>query len=139
MKRSESRIYLAVIIAASLLLAAGRAPAEPLPFTPRAASDAIVLENQACRYEIGLDGKNRAFVNLADGKNHAQPGTPFMLAGRGHESWASAKIALTGDTLDVSFSGCDTRGESKNRDPATVLHSHRERRIGHTARLASVL
>jgi len=73
------------------------------PRAPALRGDAIVLENPLCRYEIGIDGKNRALVCLADGKDYGVPGQPFMIAGEGQKSWPSSKVELSGDSLTVSF------------------------------------
>jgi len=67
------------------------------------AAGAIVLENELCRYEIGLDGKNRALVNLGDKHDCLVTGQPFMVVGQGPKSWASSKVELAGDLLTVSF------------------------------------
>jgi hypothetical protein len=77
--------------------------AGPQPKMPTATAEAIVLENEVCRYEVGTDGKNRALVGVADRKDYARPGTPFMLAGLGEKTWASSKVELAGDVLTVSF------------------------------------
>jgi hypothetical protein len=73
---------------------------------PRATEQAVVLENEVCRYEIGADGKNRALVSLADKQDYAQPGVPFMLAGQGSKTFAAAKVELSGEVLTVSFTDC---------------------------------
>ncbi len=73
------------------------------PAPPTVRNGAIVLENTACRLEIGADGKHRALVNLADGKDYGEPGQPFMVAGRGQQTWASSKVELAGQILTVSF------------------------------------
>ena len=61
----------------------GRAPCRGKAVGTALRGDAIALENGVCRYEIGVDGKNRALVGLADGKDYGEPGQPFMVAGRG--------------------------------------------------------
>jgi hypothetical protein len=83
------------------------------PATSKLTPDAIVLENQVCRYEIGRDGKNRALMNLADRKDYLRTWTPLMCAGRGQQSWDSSKVERTGDLLTVSFAGCDAHVKAK--------------------------
>ena len=100
MMSSMLRVGLAAVWGAST--ATGLNAADK-PLVPALRGDAIVLENAACRYEIGVDGKNRALVNLADGKDYGVPGQPFMLAGQGQKTWPSTKVELTGDVLRVSF------------------------------------
>jgi hypothetical protein len=77
--------------------------AAELPPLPTIRGDAIVLQNEFCRYEIGTDGKNRAVVGLADGKDFVESGQPFMIAGQGQKTWPSSKVELAGDALTVSF------------------------------------
>ena len=91
----------------AVLLATGTVVLGAPPPTPQATPDRIVLENQVCRYEIGRKGKNLALVNLADRKDYLRSPTPLMRAGRGQQSWDSAKVERTGDQLTVSFAGCD--------------------------------
>jgi len=90
--------------------------AEP-PRGPVIAGGAVVLENESCRYEIGLDGKNRSLIGLGDKQECLQPGQPFMLLGRGTKSWASSKVELAGDLLAVSFgdSGISVRAKAAIR------------------------
>jgi hypothetical protein len=85
------------------------------PWHPKVAGQAVVLENEVCRYEIGTDGYNRALVSLADRQDYAQPGAPFMLAGRGAQSFSAAKVELADDVLTVSFAGCPTRVKARVR------------------------
>ncbi len=80
---------------------------------PKATEQAVLLENEVCRYEIGTDGKNRALVNLTDQQDYAQPGVPFMLAGQGTKTWGSAKVELSGDVLTVAFAGCPCQVTAK--------------------------
>ncbi len=70
---------------------------------PTGTAQAVILENGLCRYEIGVDGKNRSFVNRAEGKDLDRPGTPFMLVGRDKKTWPSSKVELTSDLVTVSF------------------------------------
>ena len=56
---------------------------------PTLAGDAVVLENGVCRYEIGLDGKNRAFADAGRRKDYCAPGQPFMMAAQGEKTWPS--------------------------------------------------
>ncbi len=70
---------------------------------PRMAGEAIVLENEVCRYTIGSDGQNRSFVDRATGKEYCTPGFPVMIAGRGNQSWPATGASLEGETLVVTF------------------------------------
>jgi len=85
--------------------------------SPVIAGGAVVLENESCCYEIGLDGKNRSLVGLGDKQECLQPGQPFMLLGKGAKSWASTKVELAGDLLTVSFgdSGVSVRAKTAIR------------------------
>ena len=87
----------------------------------RVAGGAIVLENTSCRCEIGLDGRNRAFVNLAENKDYCQPGEPFMVIGRQSKAdpksqpktWPSSKVELIGDGITVSFGDSGVAAKAK--------------------------
>lgn len=70
---------------------------------PGRTTEAVVLQNELCRYEIGNDGTNRALVNLADQQDYAESGSPFMILGRGDKTWPSSKVEAAGDTLTVAF------------------------------------
>ena len=95
------------------LLSGGPAgSAEPVVL-PRTTDQAVVLENEVCRYEIGTDGKNRALICLADQQDYAQPGVAFMLVGQGQQSFAAAKVELAGDVLTVSFTDCPLQVKAK--------------------------
>ncbi len=97
---------------AGFLIACGSAvPASAA--SPRATEQAVVVENEVCRYEIGTDGKNRTLVNLADQQDYAQPGVPFMLAGQGPKTFVAAKVGLKGDFLTVSFADCPCQVTAK--------------------------
>lgn len=63
----------------------------------------VVLQNDPCRYVICADGTNRAFINRADGKDYCEPGHPFMLAGRGQQTWPSTAVRAHGKKLGISF------------------------------------
>jgi len=67
--------------------------------------ETLLLSTETCRYEIGRDGQNRAFVDLATGQDYLEPGQPFMAVGRGEERWSSTQVEPTGDLLTVSFGG----------------------------------
>jgi len=90
----------------AFLLAARTATSAEPAAAPRVTEQAVVLENEICRYEIGADGKNRALLNLADTQDYAQPGVPFMVAGQGQKTFAAAKVELNGDVVTVSFVDC---------------------------------
>ena len=79
---------------------------------PVIVADAIVIENEVCRYEIGLDGKNRAVVDRAAKKDYCQP-NPLMLAGRAGKTWASSKVVASGDTIVVSFGESGSQVKAK--------------------------
>ena len=104
---TEAVVWIAVLPATGTVVLGAPPP------TPQATPDAIVLENEICRYEIGRDGKNRALVNLADKKDYLQAATPLMRVGRAQQYWDSSKVELTGDLLSVSFAGCDARVKAK--------------------------
>ena len=70
---------------------------------PRASREAVVLENAVCRYEIGLDGVNRALINRADGKNYCAPGQPFMQVLAAGKLWPATRVALAGSAVTVTF------------------------------------
>lgn len=107
------RIAVVTLGCVAFLLAARRAePAEPAA-APRLAGQAVTLENEVCRYEIGTDGKNRALVNLADKQDYAQAGAPFMVAGQGQKTFAASKVELNGDVLSVSFADCPSQVTAK--------------------------
>jgi len=91
---------LAIALAACL---PGGLAADDMPRSPTVRGDAIVLQNEVCRYEIGADGMNRALVGLAEGKDYVEPGQPFMLAGQGQKVLAANKVELAGDMLTVTF------------------------------------
>lgn len=63
----------------------------------------VVLQNDLCRYVIGADGSNRAFINRANAKDYCEPGHPFMLAGRGQQTWPSTAVRAAGKKLRISF------------------------------------
>ena len=113
MMNRHALISAALLGCAGGLLTGGTAGSAALAASPQATEHAVVLENSVCRYEIGTDGKNRALVCLADKQDHAQPGVPFMLAGQGPKSYASAKVELAGDVLTVSFAGCPSQVKAK--------------------------
>lgn len=72
---------------------------------PARAAETVVLENEACRWEIAPDGITRSLVNRADQKNYVQADVPCMLAGRGDQAWPAMKVARDGDQLLVAFDG----------------------------------
>ncbi len=113
MCRNHCRIALEAVAWIAILLTTPAAVlAAPQP-TPQATPEAIVLENEVCRYEIGRDGKNRAMRNLADKKDYLRSATPLMRVGRAEQHWDSSRVELTGDLLSVSFAGCDARVKAK--------------------------
>ena len=65
--------------------------------------NAVVIATETCRYEIGADGRNRAFVNLAEGKDYAEPGQPVMVVCQKGKVVAATSADLAGDTLRVGF------------------------------------
>lgn len=64
---------------------------------------AVVLENELCRYEIGVNGLNRALLSRADQKDYLRPGSTFMVIGQGEKTVVSNKVELAGDVATVSF------------------------------------
>ena len=73
-----------------------------------------MLENDVCRWEVGLDGKTRAMVNRSDGKNYAQPGTPVMIAGREQAVVAGLEDhAQRPKSWRLAFAGCDARVKAR--------------------------
>ena len=106
---------------------------------PRDAVGAIVLENEFCRYEIGLDGKNRALVNRVDKQDYAQPGVPFMIAGQGQQSFAASKVERTGNVLHGVLCRIPFEGESQSRGPGEVLHAYGDGCFGWGPRVAPIL
>lgn len=70
---------------------------------PKMTGENIVLQTDSLRYEIGTNGQNRAFVDLAAQKDYCEPSQPFMVAARGNRTWPSSKVELAGDVLTVSF------------------------------------
>jgi hypothetical protein len=80
---------------------------------PVLSAGAIVLENESCRYEIGLDGKNRSLAGLGDKRNYLESGQPFMVVGQGPKSWPSTKVELAGDLLTVSFAESGIRVQAR--------------------------
>jgi len=123
-RRASPAFRLAGGIALALAgcLAGGILAAES-PRAPTVRGDAIVLENEVCRYEIGADGKNRAVVALAEGKDYIEPGQPFMLAGQGQKVFTASKVELGGDGLTVSFgsSGIQVRARVEIRPRYLIL------------------
>ena len=75
---------------------------------PRMIGESIVLDTESCRYEIGVNGQNRAFVNLATGKDYVELGQPFMLVGHGDRTWPSSKVELAGD-VEIGRASCRER------------------------------
>ncbi|MBI3920854.1 MAG: hypothetical protein HY318_05490 [Armatimonadetes bacterium] len=75
--------------------------------------DAFVLRNSACRYDIGVDGKNRSFVDLATKKDYCEPGQPFMVVARGTTTWPSSRVELNGDIATVSFGDSGVQVKAK--------------------------
>ena len=65
--------------------------------------EAVVLQTETCRYEIGGDGRNRAFLDLAAGQDYLAAGDPFMVVGRGEQTWPASRVELEEDVLTVSF------------------------------------
>ncbi len=113
MRRTHYRSAFQAAVFISIPFSLGAALLAAPPAASKATPDAILLENQVCRYAIGRDGKNLAFVNRADGKDYLQSCTPLMRVGRGQQSWDSSKVERTGDLLSVSFAGCDARVKAK--------------------------
>lgn len=74
-------------------------PAKSITTTP----SAIALQGQTCRWEIGLNGQNLAFTNLADKTNYCEPGQPFMQAQMQGKLWPSTAVALAGDLATITF------------------------------------
>ena len=90
----------------SLLVAFTALPvlqAEPKGALPVMTADAIVIANDVCRYEMGTDGLNRAFVDLAEQKNYCEPGQPVMVVRARGKLFSSTRVELSGETLRVSF------------------------------------
>lgn len=71
--------------------------------------DTIVLQTETFRYEIGRDGQNRAFVDLATGHDLLEPGQPFMTVGRGEERWPSSRVERDREFLRIFFGGSGVR------------------------------
>lgn len=71
--------------------------------------EAIVLQMETCRYEIGRDGRSRAFVDLATGRDYLEAGHPFMVIGRGTQTWPSSQVEREEDVLTVSFGPCEVQ------------------------------
>lgn len=65
--------------------------------------DAIALATQTYRYEIGRDGRNRAFVDLASGRDYIEPDQPSLAVGSGGQSWPSTRVELQAGRLAVAF------------------------------------
>jgi len=75
--------------------------------TPGAENGGIVLANQSCRYVIGADGKNRALVDLATGRDYLRPApiaavARARIAGQWH---AAAAATADGDHITLGFAG----------------------------------
>lgn len=114
-KRMVSRelcVLLIAIIALGLPQVSSHAGV-PQGQSPTLVGDAIVLENQSCRYAIGVDGKNRAFADVATQRDYCEPGQPFMVVGFGNKSWVSSKVELAGDVATVSFAGCPVQAQAR--------------------------
>lgn len=84
------------------------------PKSPTSTPQAIVLENDVFRYEIGIDGMNRALVNRTDKKDYCEPKVPFMLLSQAGKTFRSSEARLTGNTVTVSF------GESRVQVKAKI-------------------
>ncbi len=112
MQKATCRLLVAFL---SLAMANGGAAAEGKP--PQLSANAVILENQTCRYEIGLNGDNLAFVNPVEQKNYCEPGTPFMIISKDKKAWRSSKVSLQADAVTVSFgdSGCQVKARIEIR------------------------
>jgi hypothetical protein len=93
------------LCAVALLAAPGQPPAQAAPASGSitATDTAVVLQNQACRWEIGLNGQNLAFINRADQTNYCDPGQPFMQVQALGQLAPATAVALSGDVATVSF------------------------------------
>lgn len=119
--RGHAKFFLVLIVLAVCASSCETASKkEPLPVL---SGDNIVLQNKTCRYEIGLDGKNRTFIDLSDGKNYCKVGEPFMVVGKEKKTWNSSKVALDKDVLTVSFgdSGVEVKARCKTKPHYFVL------------------
>ncbi|MEI6502658.1 MAG: hypothetical protein WCP21_16740, partial [Armatimonadota bacterium] len=79
----EGRALAAVLLGILTVWAAtGPTPAHAAPASGSITTTptAVVLQSQSCRWEIGLNGQNLAFVALADKTDYCDPGQPFMQA-----------------------------------------------------------
>lgn len=70
---------------------------------PMLSGDAIVLQNRFCRYEIGVDGTVRAFIDRSAGKDYAEQGQSFLAINVNEKTLASTKVKLDGGLATVSF------------------------------------
>ena len=75
------------------------------------AEDAVALATETYRYEIGRDGRNRAFVDLASGRDYIEPDQPSLAVGSGGQSWPSTRVELQRGRLAGSFAGVGVQGD----------------------------
>ncbi|OGV69535.1 MAG: hypothetical protein A3K19_13950 [Lentisphaerae bacterium RIFOXYB12_FULL_65_16] len=73
----------------------------------------ITIQTDSCRYAIGTNGQNLAFVDLATGKDYCEPAQASMMVGRGKDSWPSSAVALDGDALLVTFGASGIKARVK--------------------------
>ena len=91
-----------LLCALAVLAAPGQPPAQAAPASASitATESAVVLQNQACRWEIGAGGAtpapclNLSFTNLADGTDYCEPGQPFMQLVVGGKTWPATAVTL---------------------------------------------
>jgi len=95
------------VLLATICLGSPAAAAKQPDDNPEAGNGGIVLANEYCRYVIGADGTNRAFVDLATGRDYLQPApaAPVVRAKIGGQWHDAASATADGDRVTLALSG----------------------------------